>query len=158
MIYPMTNFSKIIRLIALSGILFLSACIPADQHMADVSPSSDERITVAAAQSISEGMSSAEVIDRLGPPNILSKDETGNEVWVYDKVSTQTAYSGSSFGANGGGAGLWRSLGGITAGALGLESRQSAGASTTSQRSLSVVIRFSNDSKVTSVAYRASRF
>ena len=39
-------------------------------------------------QNISKGMSSTEIIQALGSPNIITRDKTGKTSWVYDKVST----------------------------------------------------------------------
>jgi hypothetical protein len=35
--------------------------------------------------SIRNGMPSSEIIEALGSPNMITQDEEGNEVWVYDK-------------------------------------------------------------------------
>ena len=43
-------------------------------------------------------MSGAEVAGVLGSPNIVSTDEERREVWIYDKISTDVAYSTSSGG------------------------------------------------------------
>lgn len=145
-------------LLCVAVIVVLSGCVPAGKHLSDVQPVEGERLTVAAAQSIAQGMSGAEVIEKLGAPNILSTDKEGREVWVYDKVSTQTAFSNSSVGAGAAAGGVFEALGGITAGVLGLEGDRNSGASATTQRSLSVVVRFDDDKTVESVAYRASRF
>jgi len=48
-----------------------------------------ERVSVASAQKLKVGDSSAEVVKVLGSPNILAKSKDGNESWVYDRVSEQ---------------------------------------------------------------------
>lgn len=103
----------------------------------------DEKITVAKAQKdIKVGMSSAEVIEALGSPNIISTDEQRREIWVYDKVSTQSAYQNSE-----GGIGL------ILLGVSG--SRRS---STRNQRTLTIIVKFDSQNKVRDVSYRTSSF
>jgi outer membrane protein assembly factor BamE (lipoprotein component of BamABCDE complex) len=42
---------------------------------------------------IRKGMSGAEVMQSLGSPNIVTKDENGLETWVYDKIATDASYS-----------------------------------------------------------------
>ena len=42
---------------------------------------------------IRKGMSGAEVMQSLGSPNIVTKDENGLETWVYDKIATDANYS-----------------------------------------------------------------
>ncbi|WP_308498263.1 outer membrane protein assembly factor BamE [uncultured Anaerobiospirillum sp.] len=111
----------------------------------------EEKITVAKAQTeIKKGMSSAEVVEVLGSPNMVSTDTQGREVWVYDKISTNynsSSASGSLLGLLFGGSG----------GGLGGASASTASAST-SQRTLTIVVKFDDDSKVRDVSYRASSF
>ncbi|MGH8204763.1 MAG: hypothetical protein ACREST_09155, partial [Steroidobacteraceae bacterium] len=58
-----------------------------------------ERLTVGTVQKeIRVGMSGAEVAAALGSPNIVSTDEERREVWIYDKIATDAAYSSSSGG------------------------------------------------------------
>lgn len=42
---------------------------------------------------IKKGMSGAEVMQSLGSPNIVTKDENGLETWVYDRIATDASYS-----------------------------------------------------------------
>ncbi len=99
-------------------------------------------------------MSGAEVAQVLGSPNIVSTDEERREVWIYDKISTEEAYSTSQ----GGVASLI--LVGLTdvllGGSGGLSG--SSGASSTSQRTLTVIIKFDENKQVRDFAYHTSRF
>lgn len=102
-----------------------------------------DRLTVGTIQKeIRKGMSGAEVIQSLGSPNIVSTDEQGREVWIYDKISTDRVYS------EGSGYGTLIILGG----------QQRAGSSSTSQRTLTIIIKYDHDKKVREFAYHASRF
>lgn len=111
----------------------------------------EENITIAKAQSeIKNGMSSAEVVDVLGSPNMVSTDTQGREVWVYDKISTNynsSSASGSLLGLLFGGSG----------GGLGGASASTASAST-NQRTLTIVVKFDENHKVRDVSYRSSSF
>jgi outer membrane protein assembly factor BamE (lipoprotein component of BamABCDE complex) len=96
------------------------------------------------------GMSGAQVAEVLGSPNIVTTDENGREVWVYDRISTESVYSSSSAlilgiltGGSGGGGGA---------------AGQSAGASSTTQKSLTVIVKFDEQKKVRDFAYRSSSF
>jgi uncharacterized protein (DUF1330 family) len=91
---------------------------------------------------IEEGMSGADVIAALGAPNIVTTDEDRNEVWVYDKLATEQAYSTSN-------GGLFLLLGAVN---------QSSGSSATSQRTLTVVIKFDSEKKVRDFSYHSSKF
>ena len=140
---------------AASLALFAAGCMSASQHRAAVEEPAGERLTVGTVQKeIRVGMSGAEVAGVLGSPNIVSTDEERREVWIYDKIATDAAYSSSS----GGIASLILGAGSSVGGAAGGSVNQSAGASSTSQRTLTVIIKFDNDKKVRDFAYHTSRF
>lgn len=135
--------------------LVLSACMTAAQHRAAVQDDSSERLTVGTVQKeIRVGMSGADVATVLGSPNIVSTDEQRREVWIYDKIATDVAYSTSS----GGLAALVFGAGSSAGGGVGGNAERGAGASSTSQRTLTVVIKFDDDKKVRDFAYHTSRF
>jgi outer membrane protein assembly factor BamE (lipoprotein component of BamABCDE complex) len=99
-------------------------------------------------------MSGAEVAAALGSPNIVSTDERGREVWIYDRIATDRVYSTSSGGVLalilGGGS----HVGGGGGGNFGM----SSGANSTSQRTLTIIIKFDEQGKVREFAYHSSRF
>ncbi len=133
------NLSRVLFLGVLS---FLPAACTAAQHRSSVEGGGD-RLTVGTVQKeIRKGMSGAEVAAVLGSPNIVSTDEQGREVWIYDRLNTQRVTSGSE-------AGIWLLLFGAS---------HSAGASETSQRTLTVIIKFDESGKVRDFAYHSSRF
>jgi hypothetical protein len=87
-------------------------------------------------------MTGAEVAEVLGSPNVVSTDEQGREVWIYDRISTDTAYSqGSAFGS-----------------ILILGASSASGAASRSQRTLTVIIKFDEQTRVRDFAYRQSSF
>jgi hypothetical protein len=135
--------------------LIAAGCQGAPQHRADVQDTSTDRVTVGAVQrDIRLGMPGAEVVVALGSPNVVTSGEDRNEVWVYDKLATDVVHSESSGGVWGVIFGPIGSAGGSAVGSA----RQSAGASSTSQRTLTIVIRFDAEHRVNDVAYHASRF
>lgn len=122
-------------LVLLIPCIFLSGCM-APSHTRDVE--SNGNLTVGTVQkSIKHGMSSVGVAEVLGSPNIVQNDGMG-EVWIYDKISSQVSTSASS-------------------GTLILISGAS-GASSSSQRTLTVIIKFDEESKVRKFSYHTSRF
>ena len=137
--------SRKIILVLLSGCLavFFTACTAARPPVNTHEGLQDNKLTVGTVQKeIRKGMSGAEVAGALGSPNIVSTDEQGREVWIYDKISTERVYfEGSGYGTL------------ILFGVLG--SRE---ASSTSQQTLTIIIKFDNDKKVRDLAYHASRF
>jgi len=142
----------ILSLVAAS--LIVSGC-SASSHRADVQDDSMDRMTVGTVQKeIHLGMSGADVLSTIGSPNIVSTDVDRNEVWVYDKLATDVAYSDSQAGVLGLVIGPVGSAGAAGAGA----GVYSSGASSRSQRTLTVVINFDTDKRVRDFAYHSSRF
>jgi outer membrane protein assembly factor BamE (lipoprotein component of BamABCDE complex) len=147
--------------LTLFGATILFGCMSPSQHAEEVQRGIEgEKITVGTVQrEIKNGMSGAEVIQVLGSPNIVSTDEKGREVWVYDKISTDRVYSTSSGGVStlilGGGV-----VGGagILGGGVGAGYGRGAGAQSTSQRTLTIIIKFDDQKKVRKFAYHSSRF
>ncbi len=103
----------------------------------------DKNITVGTVQKeIRVGMSASEVVVVLGSPNIVTSNEIDGETWVYDKISQEVNYeSASSF-----------------ASLLLIGGTEKSGSSSTSQRTLTIVITLNSKSKVTKVKYHTSRF
>ncbi|MCB0326940.1 MAG: outer membrane protein assembly factor BamE [Bdellovibrionales bacterium] len=87
-------------------------------------------------KNISPGMSQGDVAAALGSPNIVTNDAQGNETWVYDKISTETAYKqGDTFF-------FVRRVGRVS----------------TTQKTLTVVIKFDGQNQVENVRYHSSTF
>jgi outer membrane protein assembly factor BamE (lipoprotein component of BamABCDE complex) len=100
------------------------------------------------------GLSQADVAERLGSPNILTRDAEGREAWVYDKVSSDVEVSGGSVGLGGLGSGA----GGAVAGVLGIGASKRSERAKSSQKTLTVVVRFSAAGFVESFTWHNSRF
>ncbi len=141
-----------LNLIFTAMAVLLSAGCSATHHAADVREADDvDRVTVGTVQKeIVLGMSAADVATVLGSPNIVTTDNLRQETWIYDKISSDVTYSRSSgtivgliFGSSGGGAGV-----GTT----------SAGSRSSSQRTLTVIIKYDGDNRVRDFSYHTSRF
>ncbi len=147
------------RLFLTLSCVAILGCSAAD-HRADIDQAETigndrDQLTVGSVQRhLAIGMSSADVLEALGSPNIVSTDADRREVWVYDRVASERVYSDSSGGLLGGVGG---GNGDVGAGVGGL-ARKSAGASRRSQRTLTVVVRFDDDQLVRDFSYRTSRF
>lgn len=148
-------------IIAICAVAALTACQSPQQHAANVreAQQADDKLTVGTVQrEIKVGMTNAEVIQVLGSPNMVTTDDKRRENWVYDKVATETAYSTSSGGVSalilGGGLIGSGVLGG--AGSSGYNS--STGAASTTQRTLTIIIKFDEANRVRDFSYRASSF
>lgn len=142
-------------LVAALAVTLLSGCMTAGQHREAVQDDSADRMTVGKVQrEIRVGMSGADVAQALGSPNIVSTDEQRREVWIYDKIATDTAYSTSSGGVSA----LILGWGGSVAGGAAPGYSQGSGAASKSQRTLTVIIKFDDDKRVRDFAYHTSRF
>lgn len=139
-----------------SGVSVLSVAVilvgcTASSHVQDVRADDATRLTVGTVQrEIRIGMSATNVAEALGSPNIVTTDGDRQETWIYDKISSEVAYSRSS----GTVVGL---IFGNSAAGLGAGSK-SAGATASSQRTLTVIIKFDGDNLVRDFSYHTSRF
>jgi len=142
-------------LVCIAALIAATGCMSAAQHRAEVQDDTADRVTVGTVQrEIRTGLSGAEVIDVLGAPNVVTTDIERNETWIYDKVATETVHSSSS----GGVAALILGAGSDAGGAGGGTLSRSAGATSRTQRTLTIVIRFGPDARVRDFSYRASQF
>lgn len=96
----------------------------------------------------------AQIIETFGAPNITTLDATGSEMWVYDRQATVSSDSSGGFsiglGLGGGGGDV------VGAGGLGFGSRKSK--SETTQRSMTLIIKFDNRKIVSDFKSRSSSF
>jgi len=99
-------------------------------------------------------MSQVDVAERLGSPNIVTRDAGGREAWVYDKVSSEVEASTSGIGLGGLGSGSGDHVGGV----LGIAAGKRSGRVRSSQRTLTVVVRFSAAGAVETFSWHSSRF
>lgn len=127
--------------------ILISGCASAARHSELVQNNNADQLTVGKVQKeIKVGMSASQVVEALGSPNIVTTDEERREVWVYDKIATDVSYSQSESSA-----GAWLII-------LGVGGSGSSGARSTSQRTLTVVVKFDQDKKVRDFAYHSSSF
>jgi hypothetical protein len=135
-----------IVLVALAG---TAAADPAEKAVAD------REFTLGLVQkSLKAGLSETDVVERLGSPNIVTRDAAGREAWVYDRVSTETVVAGrnASLGLLGSAAGA------STFGLLGLGAGGRTEKAKSTQKTLTVVVRFAADGTVESFTFHQSRF
>lgn len=123
---------KVLFAICLATLPMLNACTTAD-------PIREEQMTVAKAQrEIKIGMTSAEVVEVLGSPNMVTTDDKRRETWVYDRVSSSVSQSSS---------GVWLLIAGA-----------SSARASSSQRTLTIIVKFDENNRVRDFAYRTSAF
>jgi outer membrane protein assembly factor BamE (lipoprotein component of BamABCDE complex) len=136
-----------------------SGCVSGASHSQDLGSANERAMTVGVVQKeIRKGQSQAEVVAALGSPNMVTKDRDDNETWVYDKIATEASYSNSSVGVGGAaGAGAFLSPT-LLLGGVGANYSRSAGASSSTQRTLTVIIKFDKRGLVDSFSYHSSKF
>lgn len=105
-------------------------------------------------RSIKAGMSTSEVLDSVGSPNLVTRGRNGRESWVYDRFATETTEQG--FQAGGGAVGAMSGASSGILGVLGVGAGRKK--TTTSQRTLMLVVTFGADGMVDSFSYRSSKF
>jgi len=104
-------------------------------------------------QTLKKGISQDQIVISLGSPNMVTLDSAGLETWIYDKISTEETVASASNNASilGGGIGSKIGIGGV------LGSSGSAAKKSTSQKTLTVVLKF-KDKKLETYSYNASKF
>jgi outer membrane protein assembly factor BamE (lipoprotein component of BamABCDE complex) len=139
--------------------MFCVNCASVAEHRTAVRDDASDRLSVGKVQrEIRVGMSSAEVVEVLGSPNMVTTDENRREVWVYDKIATEHAYSTSSGGVSALILGGLATGSGAVGGGAGPSYSKGTGASSTTQRTLTIIIKFNEQNKVRDFAYRQSSF
>ena len=128
-------------IVPILAVLSLGGCVSASQHAEQVQSNGNISVGVVQKQ-IKVGMSGADVLQALGSPNMVSTDDKRREVWVYDKVATDTVQSSST--------------GWIFAVLAG--GQTSSGAYSRSQRTLTIIIKFDERNLVRDFAYHSSKF
>ena len=124
--------------LALTGLVLASGC----KHPEPVGPEA-ENLTVGKVQGeIKVGMPASAVAEILGSPNIVTTDEERREVWIYDKVSTESVDTSNSIG------------GSIIIFGGGSSQKQRS----RTQRTLTIIIKYDAEKRVRDFAYNASQF
>jgi len=136
----MSKKSICIIFVALINMLLVSAC----KHPTNAGPDGNARnLTVGTVQGeIKVGMPASDVVAVLGSPNIVTTDEQRREVWVYDKISSNRVDTSNSIGG--------------TIIIFGGESKQKE--STSTQKTLTIIIKFDEEKKVRDFAYNYTQF
>ncbi|MFH0800242.1 MAG: hypothetical protein V2A66_08710 [Pseudomonadota bacterium] len=130
---------RIVLWVVLLASLALSACGGDKQPVT----AKEREMTLGIVQrDIHKGMSQADVAEALGSPNIVTKDSTGLETWIYDKIATEASYSHKDF--------YWTLI--LIGGS------RNSGNSGSTQRTLTVVIKFNSKGQVETLSYNSSKF
>jgi hypothetical protein len=133
---------------------FLTGC----QSNGGLHSERDRQMTVGTVQKeIRLGMSSVDVAEALGSPNQVRYQE-GKEVWIYDKIATEASYRNTESGVGAGVAAAGVPGNVLVLGNVNAARGSSRGESATTQRTLTVIIRYGQDDRVESFSYHSSSF
>lgn len=118
-------------------------CTTAAEHQRSLGSTGEREMTLGVVQKeIRAGLTQGEVATALGSPNIVTRDAVGNETWIYDKVASEASYSRSD----------------VYGTILVLGAGSASGAASSTQKTLTVVIKFGADQRVETFSYHSSRF
>ena len=124
-------------------VLIILGCASGSQHHRNLHSAAGREMTVGTVQrEIHQGMDQAAVAQALGSPNIVSKDKEGKDTWIYDKIASEVSYSTGSSGI----------------GLLLVGLSRNSGASASTQKTLTVVIKFDDQQLVDTFSYHTSKF
>lgn len=160
-----------------SGLLCLSMCLSmslpvlaakleGNVNKQTVPPVREQELTVGTVQKyVRVGMAQDEVALALGSPNIVTQDSNGKETWIYDKIASyvtdrnknesvmenamETRY-------------LWHGV--LTLVTLGLINKdvkpelKDVSQVVSSQKTLTIIVKFDSENKVESYTYHMSKF
>jgi hypothetical protein len=157
------------RLLMLPFCLIIGGCMTAAKHQQQLGTTQDRALTLGLVQKqIKPGISQAEVATALGSPNIVTGDNQNRETWIYDKIASESSFSQDNGSISATLAGNQPIIPGYSSTAIpdhgpisgniaGAYSK-SAGAASITQRTLTVIIKFSSTNTVESVSYNSTRF
>ena len=125
-------------LIALSVFVFFCGCADWQARHTQAGVQGENFTLGNVQRTVKIGMSSAEVVEALGSPNMVTTDADRTQVWVYDKMATNVAQQGT---------GVWYIVG-----------VAKSDARSTSQSTITVIVKFDQEDKVRDFAYHSTKF
>lgn len=129
-------------------------------------PVQEQELTVGTVQKyVHNGMAQDEVAIALGSPNIVTQDSNGKETWIYDKISSSITdkNKNESFVENAMDARyFWHGI--LTFVTLGLIHKdikpelKEVSQVVSTQKTLTIIVKFDSSNKVESFTYHMSKF
>ena len=106
------------------------------------------RLTLGTVQkTVYEGANQTEIMEALGAPNIITNNSSGREVWTYDRISREVQASSGMVVT------WWNPISWLAGIASGSSSRSS-----TTSKSITVLITFGDNKRVTDFKYQRLEF
>lgn len=134
--------------------IFVGGCTNISEWEKPQQTGREQNLTVGIVKKeIRKGMTQTQVAEALGSPNIVTDDGENRETWIYDRIATSSVYTSKSGGIQA----LILGWGGNIAGGGGPGISVTSGNSLTTQKTLTVIIKFKNNI-VYDFSYHASTF
>ena len=106
------------------------------------------RLTLGTVQkTVYEGANQTEIMEALGAPNIITNNSSGREVWTYDRISREVQASSGLVVT------WWNPISWLAGIASGSSSRSS-----TTSKSITVLITFDDNKRVADFKYQRLEF
>ena len=106
------------------------------------------RLTLGTVQkTVYEGANQTEIMEALGEPNIITNNSSGRDVWTYDRISREVQASSGMVVT------WWNPISWLAGIASGSSSRSS-----TTSKSITVLITFDDNKRVTDFKYQRLEF
>lgn len=129
-------------------------------------PNREQELTVGTVQKyIHSGMAQDEVALALGSPNIVTQDANGKETWIYDKISSSITGRNKNESAIENAMDtryFWHGI--LTFATLGLINKdvkpelKDVSQVVSTQKTLTIIVKFDSSNKVESYTYHMSKF
>lgn len=149
------RYSRLVVPGVTAGLLLILAAGPAAAGEKPAVPTQEREFTLGLVQKeLRVGMSQTEVASALGSPNLVTRSGLGREAWIYDRVASEARVRSSGVGGGAGGAATPGTA--LILGLFGGHVRNDQ--AVTTQKTLTVVVRFDAEGAVESFSFHASRF
>jgi len=145
--------------VLITSLPIMISCTSARDHAQSLHSEADREFTLGVVQKeIRIAMAADEVASALGSPNIVTRDKDGRDTWIYDKIATEASYSSSRTDLNAAGFGATAPGSSLLLGILGAGHQAQSGAQATTQKTLTVIIKFDRNQRVCDYSYHSSKF
>lgn len=157
---------SILLCLAISAPVFAAKLEGNVNKQTNPAPVQEQELTIGTVQKyIHNGMAQDEVALALGSPNIVTQDANGKETWIYDKISSSIIGRNKNESAIENANAIrygWHALGTFLT--LGLVNRgvrpelRDVAQVVSSQKTLTIIVKFDSSNKVESYTYHMSKF
>lgn len=162
----MKKILSILLCLAISAPAFAAKLEGNVNKQTNPAPIREQELTIGTVQKyVHNGMAQDEVALALGSPNIVTQDANGKETWIYDKIASsitdrnknESVMENSTYTRY-----FWHDI--LTFATLGLINKnvkpelKDVSQIVTTQKTLTIIVKFDSSNKVESYTYHMSKF